>query len=162
MAVAIMTAGAGIQAQVCANAQNCPRAQQCQLKCDSACTATCPRQQCAFENLNLTDAQKQQLKALCEKQQKSKKESKAERKADRKAAKKARLKAIKGILTPEQYVMFLENHFLNGGGNKFAQRVAGPVRGAKQMKKAGPRGACAATECPKGLHRVPGQAEPRR
>lgn len=143
LAVAAMTAGAGIQAQVCANAQNCPRAQQCPQQCDSACMTPCPRQQCAFDNLNLTDAQKQKLKALCEKQQQNKKAAKA----DRKAAKKARLEEIKGILTPEQYVMFLENHFINGSGNKFVKRAGRPERGAKHMKKAALRGECA-TECP--------------
>ncbi len=140
LAAVAMAAGMGIQAQVCGNAQNCPRAQQCPQQCDSICMAPCPRQQCAFENLNLTDTQKQQLKALCEKQKKSKKEDKADRKADRQAAKQARLAEIKKILTPEQYVLFLENSFVNGrSAKKFDCAFKPGARGGRQFCKEAPR-----------------------
>lgn len=58
-----------------------------------------PEQQAKIpENKNLTDAQKKQLKE--------------ERKAQKLEAKKNYLGGVKEILTPEQYVIFLENCYL--------------------------------------------------
>ncbi len=100
-----------------------------------------------YEGLNLTDAQKAKLQQLDEKQAAQRKqqmeEMKAERKqqkeaqkADkqrneqarkeaRKAAKKEYLEEVKAIIGPDQYVVFLENFYINGG-----------YQGGKQMKQA--------------------------
>lgn len=94
---------------------------------------------CPFENLNLTDTQKQQLQALQAKQvetMKANREAKKEaKKVDREQAKKARLemkqnylKEVKSILGQEKYIQFLENSFIEGGNQ-------GPRMG--QMKKDG-------------------------
>lgn len=84
-----------------------------------------------FEGLNLTDAQKTQLqnldtqcKAARDQQMKARKENKqrndSTRMAERRAAKKSYLDQVKAIVGPEQYVVFLENFYVNGGnrGNK--------------------------------------------
>lgn len=135
LAAVAMTAGFVAKSDVCNTQCNKPQ------PCDSAFTAPCPPKFCPFEGLNLTDTQKQQLKELSEKQKqarteakKEKAERKAEKKADRKALKRARLDEIKNILTPEQYVTFLENNYLNGDASKIQPRDA------KKVSKADPRG----------------------
>lgn len=98
--------------------------------CKKECTKA-PKAMCPFEGLNLSDKQKEQLKQLnadrradrekkiAEKRDdmKAKKEEGnakfEEMKAQMKAERKAELEKIKSILTPEQYVKFLENSFLN-------------------------------------------------
>lgn len=57
---------------------------------------------------NLTVEQKKQMKE-------QKKQMKAERKAQKMEAKKKYLDGVKGILTPEQYVVFLENVYMFKG-----------------------------------------------
>jgi len=88
-----------------------------------------PQFKCAFnpfEGLNLTDEQKTQLQNLREKrkaefaEQKNAKRAEKQRNdsikfADRKNFKKNYLNDIKSILTPEQYVTFLENSFMDQG-----------------------------------------------
>ncbi|MDE6485798.1 MAG: hypothetical protein K2L14_10455 [Duncaniella sp.] len=73
-----------------------------------------------FEGITLTPDQQtklQELKASRAKAAKEKKEAaKAERKAKGEANKSDRkdyLNSIKGVLTPEQYVIFLENAYVN-------------------------------------------------
>lgn len=103
------------------------------------------RQKNPYEGLNLTDAQKTKLQQLDEKQKaqrmqkmeamkaekqanKAQKESdKAAMKEARAAEKKAYLEEVKAIIGPDQYVVFLENFYINGGN-----------RGGKDMKQ-GPR-----------------------
>lgn len=103
-----------------------------------------------FEGLNLTEQQKTQLqelkkadmeqkKQLKEQQKQLKEKKQAEAKAKKDARKQERTKErrdylakIKSILTPEQYVQFLENNFVNkvdkqsprkgGKDGKFAKR----------------------------------------
>ena len=84
------------------------------------------RATCIFEGLTLSDTQKDQLKQLNEKQlanRKARKEAlRADRqrndstmRAERRASKKAYLEEVKAIIGPDQYVVFLENFYLNGG-----------------------------------------------
>lgn len=104
-------------------------AQNNDAKCDKKCDKTiqcekagkgCKKDAvCPFEGLNLSEAQQLKVKALQEKQQierKAKKEDikakKEARKEERKLAKQNYLKELKSILTPEQYVQFLENQFV--------------------------------------------------
>ena len=105
-----------------------------------------------FEGLNLTEKQQNELKALREsrkadlKKEMSKK--KAEKKADRQAMReqaqnnrKEYLAKIKGILTPEQYVQFLENSFLNSRAGAPGPKDRKDMRGGKKMdRKKGMRG----------------------
>ncbi len=80
-----------------------------------------------YEGLNLTEAQKSQLSQLdskrkADRQQQAqvRKENKmrddSTRREARKAAKKEYLEQVKAIVGPEQYVVFLENMYVNGGG----------------------------------------------
>ena len=98
-------------------AQNCPRQENCIRP--EKCARMCP-----FEGLNLTDAQKTQLqklqsehKAACRKQNQLCKENCMKNDslciAERSAAKKAYLKQVKDIIGPDQYVIFLENMYIN-------------------------------------------------
>ena len=75
-----------------------------------------------FAGLNLTEQQQAKLDALKQEKQAAReaaKKDKADRKQlDRQQAKTARseeLAKIKAILTPEQYVTFLENNYLSAG-----------------------------------------------
>lgn len=109
-----------------------------------------------FEGLNLTDQQKAKLeelkqadikqkKQLKEQSKQLKEQKKAEAKAKKDAARQKRaqerrdyLAKIKSILTPEQYVQYLENNFVNKV-DKQASRKGGKDgkfdrRGAKDKK----------------------------
>lgn len=91
-----------------------------------------------YEGLNLTDAQKAQLQQLDEKRNAQRKQNAEAQKmekqrndsvqmAARKTAKKEYLEEVKAIIGPDQYVVFLENFYINGGN-----------QGGKSMKQ-GPR-----------------------
>lgn len=80
---------------------------------------------CAFEGLNLTDAQKAQLKQLGEKREAAAREARKQKQASdstmraaRRASKKAYLEEVKAIIGPDQYVVFLENFYINGGNQQ--------------------------------------------
>lgn len=101
--------------------------------------AKCPS---PFEGIELTAEQKTKLDALkgeCDSQkqkcdktkadtQKAKKQEKVARQQDKR---KAYLSKIKEILTPEQYVQFLENSFMQQRPNK---KGISPVRNPKERK----------------------------
>lgn len=82
-----------------------------------------------YEGLKLTDAQKTKLQQLdtkrqearqqeMQKKQEKKQQDKTARMEARKASKKQYLEEVKAIVGPEQYVVFLENMYINGGGHK--------------------------------------------
>ena len=104
--------------------------------CSTSSSSCTPATQCnkqarpkavdPFAGLNLNDSQKAQLKALGEKNRDTRCEQgkaiKAQRaqcdstaRADRKAIKKQYLNDVKAMVGPEQYVIFLENFYVNGG-----------------------------------------------
>lgn len=109
-----------------------------------------------FEGINLSEAQKTKLQELDNKQKEArmakkeemkaqKQEMKAQKlandsvkKAERKAAKKAYLEEVKAIIGPENYVIFLENVYLNGGdkprGDKMAFRNGDKAKGMNADK----------------------------
>ena len=89
-----------------------------------------------YEGLTLTDAQKSKLAELDSKRMADRKAKMEARKAEvkgqkgerndadmksrmeaRKADKMEYLKEVKAIIGPDQYVVFLENFYVNGGGN---------------------------------------------
>ena len=99
--------------ECCTNAnQNCPK------------TATCPTNQrgtlACFDGLNLTADQKTKIEQFtkeCREQcTRDNKTARAERRDNAAKFRTERLAKIKEILTPEQYVKFLENNFVNGHG----------------------------------------------
>lgn len=84
-------------------------------KADRKVKAGDPRM-AAFEGINLSETQKAQLQQLSEKRrsqrQKADSTSRAERRTDRKAEKRQFLQEVKTILGPDDYVVFLENCYL--------------------------------------------------
>lgn len=104
-----------------------------------------------FEGLNLSAEQQSKLDALkaeCnanrEAQAKQRQEAKQAKKEGACKARTEQLAKIKEILTPEQYVKFLENSYLNKGG-KFDKKIGRHDRNGK-------RG-----QCPAGHHGPRGQ-----
>lgn len=109
-----------------------------------------------FEGLNLTADQQTKLEALkkeCKEARMAKAETRQKQAQERKnvnreEAKKARteeLAKIKAILTPEQYVKFLENSYLTGRHGKKGAKDNGRLanndrRGDRGHKHAGNRG----------------------
>lgn len=119
------------QTKQCTPAANC--GQVCNSPCD---TTVCnfgarPGKACynAFEGLNLTEQQKTQLAEL-RKEHKARGESRQQAKAD---YRKDRLAKIKSILTPEQYLQFLENSYLQSGGDR-GPRFSKDVKRHDKMK----------------------------
>lgn len=110
---------------------------------------------CAFKGINLTEDQKTKLTALrtslkgerkdgkenVSKDQKTqmtaeqKKAMRAERSAKRQTAKKAYLSGVKEILSPDQYVMFLENTYTISNHGQKGHHNAKGIRGDKGGKK---------------------------
>ncbi len=86
-----------------------------------------------FAGLNLTEAQQAQIKKLQEQRQAQRTEKQKAQKADRQEAKKKYLQDVKSVLTPEQYVTFLENMVVNAPGNK-------APKGRQTAKNRAPKG----------------------
>lgn len=129
MAMTATAAMAQTETKKCDN-KDCPNIEQCakQKDCKKACDnkKACDKMQsceakgaCEFEGINLTDAQKAQIKSIkeaqkakCQAERQAKQAQKAEKKDARMAARKEYLAKIKEVLTPEQYVKYLENKAL--------------------------------------------------
>ena len=75
---------------------------------------------------NLTDEQKQQLKE--------------EKKAKKTEAKRNYLNGVKEVLTPEQYVVFLENFYIYTPDNKGKAAIGGKAKMSRGDRPQGPRG----------------------
>lgn len=126
LSIAVLLASVFAVSSVAQNpsSQVCQTPGQCQAaQCDKS---QCPgKPQCLspFAGLNLTDKQKSELEALKpskEQVQAQKAEAKAKKEADRQQrrdqkqqSRKDYLSKVKAILTPEQYVQFLENSYVN-------------------------------------------------
>lgn len=116
---------------VSASAQTSNATTVCDRKCDKKenCRTECRKPgkpECnPFEGLNLTTEQQQTLNAIptpCKVMREARKQCKADstecgnRTRQREVAKDVRsnyLKQVKAVLSPEQYVQFLENSFVN-------------------------------------------------
>lgn len=159
VAFAAMTAGisASAQNEVTTCDKQCPRTEQAcmkdRTKCDKPCAAARP---CEFEGLNLNDAQKEQLKALKQEQmskrQAAREANRAAKQVKKAEAKQARendrreyLAKVKAVLTPEQYVQYLENLTVraNKGVKKEFRKMDGRFDRSKgrKIEGKGPRGA---------------------
>lgn len=95
-----------------------------------------------FDGLNLTETQKSQLQQLDEsrktareQQAQARRENKhlndSARIAQRQASKKTYLEEVKAIVGPEQYVIFLENMYVNNGGNRHGKAISSKVKNGK-------------------------------
>ena len=98
-----------------------------------ACQAPNP-----FEGLNLTEAQKTKLddlrKAHTDQNKTYRKQAADARRDESKARKQNYLNDVKAVLTPEQYVQFLENQFINGGGPRMGKLNADRARADRPRK----------------------------
>lgn len=128
------TATSGVQSEKCANGDKVE------------CTKNVCKGGNAFEGITLTsdqqtklDALKADCKANREKCKAYKKAAKEQARADRKQAKRDYLNKVKGILTPDQYVVFLENIVVSDGprdGMRPGGHHAGKQpKGGKDMKR---------------------------
>lgn len=106
-AVSMFTFTAMAQDNKCDNNQ-CKK-EACGKQCGHEMKKDCPN---PFEGLNLTQEQKDKLGALqapCKKDKADKQKQRQQRDSLARAARAQHLADIKAILTPEQYVQFLEN-----------------------------------------------------
>ena len=122
-AVTFGSFAANDKAPECRKGRECNQKVRCEQKqCDRK-ARPCPN---PFEGLNLTESQNTQLEALrasqpCGKDSAGCKRGERKDKGQRpdcRQGKRDCLAKVKGILTPEQYVTFLENSFVNRGGRK--------------------------------------------
>lgn len=148
--IATLVLAAGIGSAFAQKPADCPTTCTNGQQCTQAVKPRTPRP-CinAFEGLNLTADQQAKIDALKTECQTRRDQAKAEQKADRqkeradraanfKANRTEMLAKIKDILTPEQYVQFLENNFVNapqGNGGKFA-KAAKATNSQKPARKA--------------------------
>lgn len=98
------------------------------------------RAQCnPFEGMQLTEAQQVQLQQLASKQKAARKQhaqackenkqrDNEARMAERRASRKSYLEEVKAIIGPDQYVVFLENMYVNGGGHNHGKAAFGKAK----------------------------------
>ncbi|MDE6692784.1 MAG: hypothetical protein K2K05_05305 [Muribaculaceae bacterium] len=102
-----------------------------------------------YEGLNLTDVQKARLQQLDENRKAQREQMKQQRKdrqsqdkaanmEARRASKKSYLDEVKAIIGPDQYVVFLENMYMNGGDKQGIAHNKGG-KGDRQQKDRGNR-----------------------
>ncbi|MDE7111358.1 MAG: hypothetical protein K2O38_05600 [Muribaculaceae bacterium] len=135
VAMTVSVAMAQTDKKACDN-KECVTTEQCCAKAGQKCDKPVPaKRACAFEGLNLTDAQKEQLKAIRQEQagkcQAAAKDQQAKKEAKKEARRNARkeyLEKVKAVLTHEQYVQYLEN---------LATRTDNGIK--KDMKRMGDR-----------------------
>lgn len=117
-AVAVALAGAfaaPVFAQNTCPRQGCDPAKCAPEKCTKAdCKNPCADAKCPFDNLNLTADQKTKLKALNTERRQKAAEARKDRKQCGKECRADYLAKVKEILTPEQYVKFLESNYTDG------------------------------------------------
>lgn len=132
--VALFAASATISAQTQQPSQCCSNDKaKCEKaegkKCDKKGGDDCQKGACLFQNLNLTDQQKAEIKQLKadmkESQAKAKAESKRVSREGRQQARKEWLEGVKKVLTPDQYTQFLENAYLNQGAPRGGKMMQG-------------------------------------
>lgn len=124
LAIAMMIFAAGSSVCFAANDKKDEKKQATECTQQKKCDKECRKAMNPFEGLNLTADQQAKIEALkanCPMKadkQKADKQDKKDRKAEmmqkRIQGKRDFLAQLKGILTPEQYVTFLENSFVNG------------------------------------------------
>lgn len=150
VAVSLFTFGAMAQTSCTKKCDKaCDKKECCkgETRCDKEGKRPCPN---PFEGINLTQEQKDKLKdmAPCKKQEACKKKQRECRDSVARAERVGYLKNVKGVLTPEQYVQFLENMFVNPQPQKSGMgRAPRHHRGEGPCMKA--PGDCKSTECPK-------------
>lgn len=121
--------------------QQCAPGQDCRKQCPALRGDKDARMCNPFEGLNLSADQQSKLQALQQKCRTERKEAKAAEKATRREAgnerRKQMLADIKGILSPEQYVQFLENNFVRDGrdGRQFCKGKDMQRRDGKKMRR---------------------------
>lgn len=162
LASALVLMGAASMVAQCPDRQNTScAAPPCTENADCEQTACGPRNNCMdmFQGLDLTAEQQTQIQALqteCRQQAQAQRDNeRASRQAaaaDRQQAKRDKLARLKAILTPEQYVAFLENAFVN----------AGPSPDARMGNRDGRRrpAACRDNRAQRVNNSVPRQVEP--
>lgn len=128
-------------AQKTCNNNNCAQ-NNCTKENVKADKPSRPDKMCPFEGLNLTDAQKAKLQQLnsdrktkMQKQNLAKRDNRMRNDSVRTAEKKAYLSQVKEIVGPDQYVIFLENMYVNG--DKPMPRVDRGMPGNKMDKARG-------------------------
>lgn len=148
LALAIMAA-AGISAAAQTPAA-CPAAKSCAKSCTEA--KACPQQpgcgmEVFFEGITLTPEQQTKIDAIKADRQKAAKEARENKKADRKTCRRDYLNKMKAVLTPEQYVVFLENMVTARPAGRPGQGF-GPGRGHGAHHAKAAKCAKAAKACP--------------
>lgn len=113
--------------------QACPNQVQC---ADSALCPRAPRCMNPFDGLNLSQEQQDKLQALKKEKADQNKKDRQDRKAKAQDARRTYLKDIKSILTPDQYVQFLENNYIKAAPQRGPRNGKFMRDGHKGMKKA--------------------------
>lgn len=138
-------AGVSASAQTTADAT----AAKTKTECTKGCAAKGAPAYNPFAGLNLTEQQQSQLQTLKTqmkdakaKEAKTREAAKAERQAQKKQKMEARVQArrdylakVKNILTPEQYVQFLENSYVDQGMKQPGGRHGNMAKANRHGKK---------------------------
>lgn len=127
----------GVSAQ-CQRPASCGKTEQCVAPQRNGCENP-------FEGINLTVEQKGELDALKSKCNKRCENDKSNAGVKRKEARRNHLKEVKAILTPEQYVVFLENIVVSQREPRRSNRPDAPHR-KMAANKCGKD--CTAAQCP--------------